>query len=208
VTDALAEEKAALRDRMRALRRSVPPGERLRLADSVEARLFDLPVIGGARSVLVFYSFGSEIPTAGILQRLLDEGHRVLLPCLDDAGMAAAELRPGDSLVATAYGPREPSTRVAVHPEMVDVVLAPGLAFDRRGHRLGYGGGHYDRYLRQLRPDAEGVGIAFHIQVIDAVPHGEGDQRLDLVVTDRETIRTGRRDPAATSSERESETSP
>jgi 5-formyltetrahydrofolate cyclo-ligase len=90
--------------------------------------------------------------------------------------------------VPTSYGPMAPAERRRVEPGEIDLVVAPGLAFDRQGHRIGYGTGHFDRYLVRLRDDATRVGIAFHQQVIPAIPHGPRDQRLDLLVTDLETI--------------------
>ncbi len=158
------------------------------MAKRVEERLFSLTAVQNAATVMVFYSFGSEIPTEHIIRRLLDEGRRVLLPYMEELEMSAAELRPGDSLVPTTYGPKEPSHRVPVDPNEVDAVIAPGLAFDRSGYRLGYGGGNYDRFLARLGRGATRVGIAFHVQVLPSVPHGPGDEPVDFVVTDRETI--------------------
>lgn len=89
---------------------------------------------------------------------------------------------------ATGSGPAEPQRRTPVTPEAIDVVIVPGLAFDRSGFRLGYGGGHYDRFLRRLPDRSLRVGLAFHSQVVDRVPRGSGDERLHLVLTDRETI--------------------
>lgn len=173
---------------MRGIRDSIPPEERIRLAAEIQANLFRLPQVGQARTILLFYSFGSEVPTAGMIQRLLDAGTRVLLPFVDGLDMGAAELRPGDSVTTTTYGPKEPVVRVPVDPGEVDVVIAPGLAFDAHGYRLGYGGGLYDRYLSQLRRESSRVGIAFHLQVVPSVPHGRGDEPLDVVVTETETI--------------------
>jgi 5-formyltetrahydrofolate cyclo-ligase len=184
----LRRQKEALRARMRVTRSSIPPGERLRLAGEIEANLFGLPAITEAETILLFYSFGSEVPTAGIIQRLLDAGTRVLLPFLEGQDMEAAELRPGASLAATTYGPKEPARRRPVDSAEVDVVIAPGLAFDAHGYRLGYGGGHYDRYLVRLGQDSTRVGIAFHLQIVPSVPHGPEDQVLDFVVTERETL--------------------
>lgn len=184
----VAELKAVLRSEMRAARDAIPAEERLRLGEEVAERLFGLPAVTGTGTVLLFYSFGSEVPTARIIQRLIDTGHRVLLPYLDSSKMEAAELGPGDSLVTTAYGAKEPAKRVPVEPSEVTTVVAPGLAFDPRGYRLGYGAGHYDRYLSRLSRRATRIGIGFHNQVVPAVPHGPADQRLDMVVTDRETI--------------------
>jgi 5-formyltetrahydrofolate cyclo-ligase len=184
----LRKRKDTLRARMRGIRSDIPAEERVRLAADIQANLFRLPPVEEARTILVFYSFGSEVPTAGIIQQLLDAGTRVLLPFLTDGEMEAADLRPGDSLATTTYGPREPRGRAPVDRAVVDAVIAPGLAFDARGYRLGYGGGHYDRYLSRLPGASIRVGIAFHEQVVPAVPHGPGDQRLDYVVTERETI--------------------
>jgi 5-formyltetrahydrofolate cyclo-ligase len=64
------------------------------------------------------------------------------------------------------------------------VVIVPGLAFDRSGHRVGYGRGFYDRFLATLRPDALTVGICFSVQLVDEVPHGQGDRPVDLVMTE------------------------
>jgi 5-formyltetrahydrofolate cyclo-ligase len=154
----------------------------------MQARLFELSVFREAGTVLLFYSFGSEIPTAGTIQRALDAGKRVFLPLLEAGEMIAAELKPGDSLAATTYGPKEPSNRVAVDPGEVGLVVTPGLGFDRQGYRLGYGAGYYDRYLARLREATPRVGIAFHQQLVPELPHEGGDQRLDMVVTDREVL--------------------
>jgi 5-formyltetrahydrofolate cyclo-ligase len=194
--DELRQRKAALRARMRSIRSAIPAEERIRLVRDIEANLFELSQVEEAGTVLLFYSFGSEVPTAKIVQRLLDGGKRVLLPFLEGRAMEAAELRPGDSLTATTYGPKEPSNRAPVDPATIDAVIAPGLAFDRDGYRLGYGGGHYDRYLSRLRRGTPRVGIAFHLQVLPGVPHGPGDQRLDFVVTERGTIDCGPRGDA------------
>jgi 5-formyltetrahydrofolate cyclo-ligase len=158
------------------------------MAKRAEEHLFSLPAIRNAKTVLIFYSFGSEIPTQEIIGRLLEEGRRVLLPFMEGGEMLAAELRRGESPVATSYGPKEPRGRVVVDPTDVDVVIVPGLAFDRSGHRIGYGGGNYDRYLARLGSHAIRVGIAFHVQVMPDVPHGPADMPVDYVVTDQETI--------------------
>jgi 5-formyltetrahydrofolate cyclo-ligase len=186
-----AEEKRAFRDRMRTVRASIPPPERERLAARAEARLLALPELATARTVLLFYSFGTEIPTEVLMRRLLARGLRVLLPYLTESAMEAAEIRPGDPLEATDYGPKEPTGRVAVDPAEVDVVVTPGLAFDRSGGRLGYGGGHYDRYLTRLHPAAVRIGIGFASQVVDEVPEEPTDQRVDVIVTDEEVVRFG-----------------
>lgn len=192
----IAQAKADLRRRMSSVRAALDESERARLAGRIASRLLALPVIEESRAVLLFSSFGTEVPTAGIAARLLGEGRRVLIPFLDGRAMRAAEIRGLDDLVPTRYGPMEPRRRLAAPAGTVDAVVAPGLAFDRLGHRLGYGGGHYDRYLRDVAAHASAlgvagptrIGVAFHVQLVEAVPAGRRDERLDIVVTDRETI--------------------
>ena len=70
----------------------------------------------------------------------------------------------------------------------IDLVLVPGLAFDREGYRLGYGGGHYDRFLTDLERGTTAIGVCYAAQLLDRIPHGPSDQRVHLVVTDRETV--------------------
>jgi 5-formyltetrahydrofolate cyclo-ligase len=183
-----ARAKRALRVRMRALREAVTGPERTRLTTELERRLLAVPEFAAARTVLLFYSFGSEVPTKGVADRVLAAGKRLLLPYLDEKTMEAAEILPGETLVQTPYGPKEPSRRAAVDPHEVDVVVTPGLAFDRQGHRLGYGRGFYDQYLSRLRPAALRIGIGFSVQVVDEVPAGPSDERVHMVITDAEAI--------------------
>jgi 5-formyltetrahydrofolate cyclo-ligase len=178
---------------MRTVRTSIPPPARADMARAAEERLLSVPAVNAARTLLVFWSFGPEIDTQGVIERLRSEGRRVLLPFIEGGRMEAALFRADDDLVPTGYGPMAPAGPAAVDPAGIDVALAPGLAFDARGYRLGYGGGHFDRFLPRLRPDALRVGYCFHLQIVDRVPNGPEDEPVDLVITDRETFTCGGR---------------
>jgi len=186
--DGLERRKQELRERMREVRRSIPALDRRRLENEAASRLISLPEVGSARTVMVFDSFGSEISTGPAIHLLRTGGHEVLMPYLREGRMEAAGLGGDDDLVATALGPREPPHPAAVDPASIDVVVVPGLAFDQEGYRVGYGGGHYDRYLPRLGPGTLRVGLCFHQQVVERVPRGPGDERVHVVVTDRETL--------------------
>jgi len=192
--------KRALRAEMRRRREALPGADRRAASARIEELVLSLPEVEGAGTVLLFSSFGSEVDTSAVADRLLAGGHRLLLPYLGTGGMEAAEVKPGDSLIPTSYGPKEPPGRVPVDPHEVDVVIAPGLAFDAGGRRLGYGRGHYDRYLARLSPKTPRIGIGFEVQLVERVPAGPGDERLDIVVTDAGLVRCSpprRRPPAA-----------
>ncbi|MBA3728826.1 MAG: 5-formyltetrahydrofolate cyclo-ligase [Actinobacteria bacterium] len=180
--------KRELRSRMRDDRAAIPEAARFQMASAAEERLLALPEVRNAGTVMAFSSFGSEISTKDIIARLLEIGRRVLLPYVDGRDLEAAEVTLEEPPRASGGGPAEPRRRTPVPPEAIDVVIVPGLAFDRSGFRLGYGGGHYDRFLRRLPDRSLRVGLAFHSQVVERVPRAPGDERLHLVVTDRETI--------------------
>jgi 5-formyltetrahydrofolate cyclo-ligase len=180
--------KAGLRERMLRVRAAIPEEERRHRAARVEARVLALAEVEQAGTVLLFYSFGAEVETAVLLRRLHERGKRLLLPYLEGGRIEAAEVRPGDPLAPTGYGPREPARRVPVDPAEVDLVITPGLAFDRRGYRLGHGAAHYDRFLKRLRPAAVRVGIGFAEQLLDELPTESHDEALHLVVTDAEVV--------------------
>ncbi|HKX24685.1 MAG TPA: 5-formyltetrahydrofolate cyclo-ligase [Actinomycetota bacterium] len=181
-------DKTALRRRMREARAAIPEDERARRSSLIEDRLFALREMTPARTVLIFYSFGTEVGTRSITERARAHGKRVLLPYLDGSVMEAAEVERDDELVQAWYGAREPARRTPVAPAEIDLVVAPGLAFDRAGGRLGYGGGHYDRYLGRLGQETIRVGIGFAVQVVDAVPRTTSDEGVHMVVTEDEVI--------------------
>ena len=116
----IAAEKRRLRRRMKELRDAMPAAKRAAASAVVEATALGLPGIAGAVNVLAFAAFGSEIATAGILERLAAGGKRVLLPFLVEGRMEAALAEPGAATVATSYGPVEPAEGVAVDPSIVE----------------------------------------------------------------------------------------
>lgn len=138
---------------------------------------------------MLFSSFGSEIPTRSLIERLHERGVLVALPRIEDGGVVAVRYEPGDPTATTSFGAEEPLGEETLDPSSFDVVAVPGVAFDRTGARIGYGGGFYDRLL----PSVPGltVGLAFHLQVRDEpLPRGRFDVRLAAIVTERETIRS------------------
>ena len=93
-------------------------------------------------------------------------------------------------MTETTFGAREPAAGEMVHPAEIDVVATPAVAFDRAGRRVGYGGGFYDRFFPRTRADALRVGVGFGVQLLDEpLPGGAFDLRVDVVVTESETVR-------------------
>ena len=140
-----------------------------------------------------FVPIRSEIDPMPLLAWLHKSGRQTALPTVGkrDAPLVFRLWAPGDEMYLGPYGIKEPKySAVQVHPCLL---LVPLLAFDRRGLRLGYGGGYYDRTLAALRAKNKilAVGIAYSIQEVDAMPVADHDQPLDWIVTEREAIEIG-----------------
>lgn len=190
--DSPASLKADLRARYGALRDGLDPLARAAASALVQERVLALPEVQCAGTVHVYAAFRSEVETAPLFGRLHARGVRVAMPIVTGPGRLQHRLYAGPaSLKPGRFGVLVPSGTPKVHPSVLDVVLVPALAVDRTGVRLGYGGGFYDRFLKQAA--AFRVGLAFDALVVDRLPSEPHDARLDAVVTEAETIRFGDR---------------
>jgi 5-formyltetrahydrofolate cyclo-ligase len=187
--DNVAEEKSALRAAAQASRDALTRDARQEAAEAIAARPFPLK-IGVGTIVSGFMPLKSELNPLPLLRRLEQMGARLALPVVEGRGKPLIMRRWsfGEPLAAGVWGIREPK---AAAPELdPDALLVPLLAFDRAGYRLGYGGGYYDMTIAGLRAKKKvtAIGIAFAAQEVAKVPRTERDVRLDLVITERETI--------------------
>lgn len=189
-SDGLAA-KTELRARIKARRAAIPL--ETRRADAERLAAADFAALGCTPPAIVsaFHSFGEELDTGPLLRRLATAGFRLALPVMQGKNkpLIFRSWAPGDPMRRVQWGIEEPmETAAAVEP---DVLLVPLLAFDRHGWRLGYGGGYYDRTLRDLRARRSivAVGLAFDAQEVDAVPHLDYDERLDWILTPSGAIR-------------------
>ncbi|MBS0243768.1 MAG: 5-formyltetrahydrofolate cyclo-ligase [Proteobacteria bacterium] len=187
----MIDAKKKLRDEAKARRALLSPAERQAGAARVAEIGLDFAGVKAPAIVSGFLAIGEEINPAPLMKRLQGQGFGLALPVMLGRGKAL-EFRswaPGDPLQTVMWGIREPfATAQTVEPE---VLLVPLLAFDRRGYRLGYGGGFYDRSIAGLRARKPilTIGLAFSSQEVDAVPHLDYDEKLDWVLTPEGPIR-------------------
>jgi 5-formyltetrahydrofolate cyclo-ligase len=177
----LIEAKRLVRQRMLAARDAWDPACGAALAEHV---LLDVPPPAGA-VVSGFWPMGQEIDIRTLLMALHGRGHPIVLPETPKRGnsLIFRLWYPGAAMVPERFGTSRPDGEVRV-PEYL---LVPLLAFDRRGHRVGYGAGYYDRTLGGL-PGRYRLGVAYAAQELDEVPAGAYDERLDAVATERGVI--------------------
>ena len=184
----IVAQKAELRGQALTKRDALSPEDRAVAAEAIAQRAFPLAVAG--KVVSGFMPLKSELNPIPLLRKLADAGAQLALPAIAGRGLPlimrawhfGAPLKPGQ------WGIFEPTPEA---PEVApDILIVPLAAFDRAGHRIGYGAGYYDMTINALRAKKKviAVGIAYAAQEIPKVPATERDARLDLVLTERETI--------------------
>ncbi len=188
----LCEQKQRIRREMLEQRNDLPALEVLKRSNQVLDRLYGMPIFRNATVVLSYISFGTEVNTHGCIRMLLaDDAKQVLVPVVasrDERTLVLSELHAWNELSTGAYGilePREEHVRRR-SPGAVDLALIPGLAFDRRGTRIGYGGGYYDVLLQHLGGST--VALAYAFQVVEMLPEEPHDVRVDAVVTENGVV--------------------
>jgi 5-formyltetrahydrofolate cyclo-ligase len=190
------EQKAQLRHELLARRDALSAAERSERSRLIAQRVLDRPLLAHAEFVLAFASFRSEVLTDELLRELLARGKRLLLPRIRrgtrqlDLHVVAdleRDLEPG------LYDIREPipARCPKVEPDAVEFIVIPGVGFDERGHRLGYGGGYYDNLLRGLdgaRWPEHMVALAFELQIVPNVPVKPRDVPVPYIATEQRLI--------------------
>ncbi|MFH1020065.1 MAG: 5-formyltetrahydrofolate cyclo-ligase [Pseudomonadota bacterium] len=195
----MAEERTTLRTRILIARDGLPREERQRKSRIITERLLALPEFAGARSVFAYVSFRSEVETLPLIAHCLQKGMMVSAPltlAAEHRLLAYAITDPSRDLAPGYYGILEPAEALPlVDPASIEVVVTPGSVFDLMGGRLGYGGGFYDRFLQAAAPQALRIGLAYDLQVVEAVPLESHDQQLDYLITETRTIHLVRKTP-------------
>ena len=190
VAGAKASLRASLRERLAA----VPAAERQRKSETVIERLEELLAEQPIECLLLHRSLPTEVATEALLSAALLRGRRVFAPRVDGARLAFVRVREESRWRRSVFGVLEPEAGDPLDFAEIDrgeaAIVVPGLAFDERGRRLGRGGGHYDRFLRETR--AAGailvVAVAFDLQVVAEVPRDEHDEPVDVIVTESRRI--------------------
>jgi 5-formyltetrahydrofolate cyclo-ligase len=194
VSDSKLKSKADLREKMRARLAKITTEERETAESRIARRVVELPEIVDADGILSCLSFGTEVDTRRVIERLMEAGKELYVPRAQDSDHTLHVHPWPCSLVTLPMGLRQPP---AGEPELaaeriadrIDAVLVLGLAFERhRGWRLGHGGGYFDRFL-SAHPGLLPVALAFECQLVDALPLEPHDRPMGLVVTEERVIR-------------------
>ncbi|HEV7281102.1 MAG TPA: 5-formyltetrahydrofolate cyclo-ligase [Pirellulaceae bacterium] len=191
----LQERKNQLREQAHANRKAQPDKEEV--SQRIVERLVARPEYAAAKTVMYYIDVRTEVKTRHALPDALASGKRIVVPYCVEGELELFLLESMEELSVGMYKilePREdlrsvPEKRVAV--EELDLVVAPGVAFDPRGARMGHGMGYYDKLLEHARPDTPLIALAFDCQVFPEIPTQEHDVFMDLILTES-TVHVGR----------------
>lgn len=187
--------KSQLREQMKARRQALPAEEQAALNQRITANILAHPDIASAKIILSYLAFSSEADTRAALLALLEQGKTVIAPpttAFSDQLNCFHFLSVNDPLLSNneTKAERVPETCDLLRLREVDVFLVPGLAWDSRGYRVGYGGGYFDRLLALASPKAEKIGIGFEFQLVDHIPDNTWDIRVDTITTELRVMLT------------------
>jgi 5-formyltetrahydrofolate cyclo-ligase len=185
-------QKAALRREALARRQALQGREEL--SQRIWEHLFALPELAAATWIMCYVDFDAEVRTRPFFPRLWAEGKQLVVPYCVGEALELFHLHDLDELTPGAWGILEPQPELRTAPERhvvparLEMVIVPGVAFDRQGNRVGHGKGFYDRFLRGLPAQTPRVALAFACQLFDAVPRLPHDVPVDKVVTESKVI--------------------
>ena len=197
MTQAMIDQVRQLKKHMRAeastLRRKQPDAEDLsrRIFQQIDA----LPEYARAPTLMLYLNVRSEVRTRWFVPTAWNEGKRVVVPYCENGEIELFRLDRLDELAPGAMGVLEPKPELRgrtdrrIEPSELDLIVTPGLAFDARGGRLGYGKGYYDKLFHQVRPDATKLAVCFQCQLFPDIPVLPHDIRMDIVVTESTVYR-------------------
>ena len=193
------QQKAEIRQQALARRRTQPNIDEV--SRRIVARLTSLPEYQRAATVMFYVDMRSEVRTQHYLPTALASGKQIIVPWCAPRELELFHLAALDELALGTFQILEPRPGLRALPEKqvaveaLDLVVVPGVAFDRRGARLGYGAGYYDKLLQRVRPDARRVALAFECQLFPELPQEAHDVVMDQVLTEQ-AVYEGRRTTA------------
>ncbi|HHV28703.1 5-formyltetrahydrofolate cyclo-ligase [Acetivibrio mesophilus] len=190
------KDKKKLRKEVLNIRKGLSEEEVIRKSKLITEKLISFEGFNNSNFIMAYMDFKNEVMTKFLIDHCLNLGKTVVLPLIDSEDgtkkIFPYELKDREESVKPGtYGILEPVKQFSrkIDPKEIDLVVVPGVAFDVKGGRIGYGAGYYDVFLREVRDDCLKVGIAFDIQVFSSIPKEEHDMLMDAVITESKIYR-------------------
>ena len=179
--------KSDIRKRIQNKRNSLPIRDRNKRSKIIAEKFFGTAYYNNSNKILIFYPFRSEIDVTIIIRQALENKKNIILPRIHGQELKLFYVdNLKKQLERGAYGIMEPATDLCRPAKIsdIDLVVVPGISFDKNLNRLGYGGGYYDRLLLCIPEGVKKIALCFDIQVVDSIPVSEHDIKVDILITD------------------------
>lgn len=179
--------KAYIRKIMKEKRDNLCDNKKEKLDSIIFQKVIKSEEYNKAKIIFIFVSYKSEVDTHNIIKYALKDGKLVCVPKVmyKNSYMEAVGIYDFNELKEGAYGILEPQNiDLRVEETSIDICYVPGLAFDKNGGRIGYGGGYYDKFLKKIKNDSKKIGLAYNFQIVDKVPMEEYDIHMDGFISD------------------------
>ena len=185
--------KRTLKQEIIEKRKSLTKGEIKEKSNIIKENLFSLDEFKGAKNIMMYVSFNSEVDTQDLIKGLLDKEKNVIVPFVQKNNpiLQLSELKSFNELEPKTLGILEPKDNFIreFNIKKVNLVIIPGIVFDQNGHRIGYGYGYYDRFLKKLNKDVKKIGFAFEFQLVDKIPEEQHDVPVDIIITEKRSLK-------------------
>ena len=187
--------KEKLRKKMIKKRKNTFQNNGLEKSKKIKRKILSLNEIQEAENIMIYVSYRSEVNTDDLIISLLHNNKNVFAPyCIkEEKKMEIVKINdPNKDLKKDSYGIKEPVKSLRNNkkdPKILDAVIVPAVAFSKKGYRIGYGGGYYDRFLPRLNDQAISIGINYNEMIFNSVPTEDHDLAVDLLVTDQEIFK-------------------
>lgn len=184
-------DKNLVRKKILELRCNIKDEEKIEWDQLIFASLVKSDFFIKAKKIFIYVSYKNEVDTKKIIQYSLKNKKEIYVPktYLNEKNMKAVKINSLDELIVDNYGILEPKY---VDKNNIgnnfDLIIMPGVAFDRCGNRIGYGGGYYDKYLLNIKEDIKKIALAYDIQVIDDIHREKHDIKVDCIITEKEIV--------------------
>lgn len=180
--------KRSIRAQFLVERKSRPIESCIDSSDKVQQRFLCSRLFHGADCLALYSAIHNEVATDAVAVRAMEAGKTLVYPRIKGDALEFVVVKSLADLAPGAFGVLEPRGCTLVPAQELDLIVVPGVVFDRVGHRLGYGRGFYDRTLSLCRADCIRVGFAYDAQLVEALPAAEHDQTLSVLMTESQTL--------------------
>lgn len=181
------ESKSQLRKRVLNVRNNMSKEDVKKNSNAIMDKITSLDIYKHSKVVFIYMDFKNEVMTSNLIKRMLSEKKRVVIPYTDSINtvLIPSEITKESDLKQNSFGYYEPKSILPVNIEEIDLVIVPGVVFDKNLNRIGFGKGYYDKILNRLKPSAKKIALAHDFQVLEDIPAEEHDVKMDMIITEK-----------------------